>query len=468
MKNTSPLPHYKKRGDWADDLFSFLRSLKLTIFLLILLALLSIVGTLITQNATPQEYIARYGKSLYEVLNFFNLFDMYHSGWFTAILLLLFLNLIACSIHRLPGTLRQVFRKPDRKSIETFEPKSFPYVENLGNPSPQERVEEKIGPSLRKRFGHYERVETPSAIVLYAEKGRFSRLGVPMTHLSVVVILLGAILGSWYGFKGFVNILEGEAVDHVYVRVRDREVPKPLAFSVRCDDFQLIFYDLPGKSDKHVKEYISYLTILEGGKEVLKRSIKVNHPLHYKGLAFYQSSYGTFPEATLGIEWKDSKKEKVVLRISEGETTSLPNSNVLVRFLRYAPQIHNLGEGIQIALLVPNQAPQAFWLVKGSPLLEAPGDGSLMFRLEGIKAREYTGLQVTKDPGVWVVWIGCGLMILGLLFAFFFSHQRVLVRIPLESSKGGIVLAGSTNKNRLGFERTFAHLAAEIRNRLER
>src|SRR4030043_2268835 len=89
------------------DLF---RSIKLTIFLLILLAILSIIGTLIAQNANRLEYIQRYGIGLYEVLNFFNLFDMYHSWCFSGILLLLVINLITCSMHRLPGILSQISR----------------------------------------------------------------------------------------------------------------------------------------------------------------------------------------------------------------------------------------------------------------------------------------------------------------------------------------------------------------------
>ena len=42
----------------------------------------------------------------------------------------------------------------------------------------------------------------------------------------------------------------------------------------------------------------------------------------------------------------------------------------------------------------------------------------------------YTGLQVAKDPGVWIVWLGCTLMMAGYLYvAFFMSHRRIWVRI---------------------------------------
>src|SRR4030043_1734536 len=107
MKETKNTVRREEKG-FLTILFDLFRSLKLTISLFILLAILSIIGTLITQNATRTEYIQRYGIRLYEVLNFFNLFDMYHSWWFSAVLLLLVINLIACSISRLPGVLSQI------------------------------------------------------------------------------------------------------------------------------------------------------------------------------------------------------------------------------------------------------------------------------------------------------------------------------------------------------------------------
>jgi len=461
MKKTDVANSEKGKG-FSRILFDLFRSLKLTIFLLILLAILSVIGTLISQNATVEEYVERYGANLYEVLDFFNLFDMYHSWWFSAILLLLVINLIACSVHRLPGILSQLFRGPGRGGLEDSMVKTLPYVARVNSSNPAER-EGEIHLHLKKRFKNPERIETPSAVTLYSEKGRFSRLGVPLTHLSIIIILIGAIVGSLYGFKGFVNILEGETIDQIYLRGKDSEVPRPLGFSVRCDDFKLIFYDLPGKKERYVKEYVSLLTILDNGRDVLKETVKVNHPLHYKGLAFYQSSYGALHDATIGIQWKD-KKEKTLLKLSEGETVPIPNSNMLLRLLKYAPEVHNLGEGVQVALFIPNRPPGAFWVVKEGSRSNQPGGEGPVFDLEGVEAREYTGLQVAKDPGVWIVWLGCGLMILGLVMSFFFAHQRMWVRIPRGSSGGGIVLAGSTSKNRFGFERTFSRLVDEVRS----
>jgi cytochrome c biogenesis protein len=457
----------KEKG-YSTILYDFFRSLKLTIFLLILLALVSIIGTIITQNATPQEYVQRYGSSLYEVLDFFRLFDMYHSWWFQLILVMLVINLVACSLQRFPGTWKQVVRAPRPGGLEDSMLRTLPYVERIKDTRGiAPKTEEKIQSLAARKFGRLVRIETDSAVTLFGEKGKASRLGAYIAHLSLLIVIVGGLVGSITGFRGFVNILEGETVNEVYVRGRQGEVPKPLGFSVRCDDFNVTYYDVPGKQ-KFVKEYASTLSILEKGKEVLKKTIQVNHPLHYSGLAFYQSSYGAIHEFTIGVTGKN-QKEKMTVKALEGDSFPIPESNVMVRVLNYAPQIHNLGEGVQVALFRPNQPPRSYWLLRNGsfpPFDEKKGD-DVILSLEALTSKEYTGLQVTKDPGVWIVWAGCALMIFGFIVSFFFSHQRLWVRIPREGSqKGGkeIVLAGSVNRNRIAYEKTFQSLVEGVRS----
>ena len=461
MKKTKETVDEKESG-FASIIYDLFRSLKLTISLLILLALLSIIGTLITQNAARSEYIQRYGIGLYEVLNFFNLFDMYHSWWFSAILLLLVINLITCSLHRFPGVWSQISRPPT--GLEDSMLKALPYMERVQIKSKGEaKAEENIRIYLKKGFRDSIRFEAESTITLFSEKGRFSRLGVYITHLSLLIIMVGGLAGSIYGFRGHVEILEGETASQIFLRTKDEEVSKPIDFSVRCDDFNITYYDLPGRKEKNVKEYTSIITILDNGKEVLKESVRVNHPLHYKGLAFYQSNYGAIHDVTFGIQWR-GKREKTVFQVMEGNTGPIPNSNNLIRVLKAEHQVHNFGEGVQVVLFKPNQEPRPFWLLKNFPKFDEQRKDEFLLTFEGFTEKKYTGLQVTKDPGVWVVWIGCGLMIFGLIVSFFFSHQRVWVRIP-KSPEEEIVLAGSANKNRMGFEKTFSQLVDGVREK---
>jgi cytochrome c biogenesis protein len=464
MKQSQPqMSDREKEKGFLSIIFGFFRTLKLTIFLLILLAVVSIIGTMIAQNAAPEEYIRRYGAPLYEILEFFNLFDMYHSWWFSAILLILVLNLIACSLERFPRVWSQISRGGGPSGLKDSTLKTLAYVEKLRIDSERAGAEMTVQKAVEKQWGEAKRIETDSGVTFFSERGRFSRLGVYIAHLSLLIILIGALIGSVYGFKGFVNIPEGGTVDRIFLRAKNAETEKALPFSLRCDDFKVSFYDVNGQQEKHVKEYTSILTVIENGKEVFKRTVQVNHPLHYRGLAFYQSSYGAVNTIRLGIQKKNAK-EKTIVDVGEGDMVQTPELGGYIRVLRYAQQVHNLGEGVQVALLRPNQQPRIFWVVKGPAKPEQEAGEEFMVTFEGVSSKEYTGLQVTKDPGVWIVWLGCAIMMLGFVVSFFFSHQRVWARLKNTE----LILAGSANKNLVGFEKRFQQLVSELRTRLSR
>jgi cytochrome c biogenesis protein len=461
MKEPKPNTQEKEKSAYSL-FFELFRSVKLTIFLLILLALLSIIGTVIMQNASSEEYLRRYGETLYELLDFFNLFDMYHSWWFSAILLLLVINLFTCSIYRLPGVWSQMIRGSGPNGLEDSMARTLPYVEKVPVHGLSSGLEDQIRSKIKEWHKDVKRIETPSAVTLFSEKGRFSRLGVPISHLSILLILIGGLMGSVFGFRAFVNILEGETVDRVFVRDAKGDIPYPLSFGLRLDDFQISFYDLP-RPEKLVKEYSSIVSVQENGKEVLKKTVRVNHPLHYRGIAFYQSSYGALHEVSLGVQRK-GEKAKVLVRAFEGDTVPIPNSNVQIRVLKYAHEVHNSMDGVQVAMFKPNERPRAFWILKGASESDQQSGGDFFLTLEGVFEKEYTGLQATKDPGVWVVWIGCGLMVLGFIVSFFFSHQKIWVRIPKGSGEE-VLFAGSASKNRMNYEQKFQGLVESFRKR---
>jgi cytochrome c biogenesis protein len=446
----------------SSILFDLFRSVKLTIFLLILLALLSIIGTVIMQNASSEEYVRRYGETLYELLDFFNIFDMYHSWWFSAILLLLVINLFTCSINRLPGIWKQMIRGAGPNGLEDSMVKTLPYVEKIHIREFTPDVEDQIRSKIKGLYKDIKRIETPAGVTLFSERGQFSRLGVPISHLSILIILIGGLMGSIFGFRAFVNILEGESVNRVFLRNSKGEVSYPLPFELRLDDFQISFYDLP-RPEKLVKEYSSQVTVLENGKEVLKQTVKVNHPLHYGGVAFYQSSYGALHEVALGVQFK-GEKDKEIVRAFEGDTVQIPKSNFQIRILRYAHEVHNGKDGVQILLLKPKEPPRSQWILKDAPEFDQQKGSELSFTLEGVTDKEYTGLQATRDPGVWIVWTGCGLMILGFIVSFFFSHQKIWIRIPKGAGQE-VLFAGSASKNRMNYEERFQGLVETFRKR---
>jgi len=86
--------------DFLHSLWDFFCSLKLTMFLLISLAVISIIGTIVPQGTVPPEYLATISPAKFQIYKALGFFDMYHSWWFILLLYLLTVNLVACSISR--------------------------------------------------------------------------------------------------------------------------------------------------------------------------------------------------------------------------------------------------------------------------------------------------------------------------------------------------------------------------------
>jgi len=80
-------------------------------------------------------------------------------------------------------------------------------------------------------------------------------------------------------------------------------------------------------------------------------------------------------------------------------------------------------------------------------------------KTEPTEVRYYTGLQVSRDPGVWVVYTGFILIIAGCVVTFFMSHRQICVDILESGKKCRIVITGSANKNKLGNEQKLKAIA---------
>ncbi len=274
-----------KEKSFNDDLWDFFCSLKLAIITLILLATTSIIGTVIEQNKSPQEYMQNYGmsESTFKVFDTLQFFDMYHSYWFLSLMGLFAVNLICCSIKRLPRIIK-IVREPTLVADDGLF-RTFSNKEEIVAQGTVESVRDKVVALLGSKFAAPVVTEQDGKTYLFSQKGALSRFSVYVTHSSILIIFLGAMIGNVWGYKAYVNIVEGKSINSVWPRAG--KVAIPIGFELRCDNFEVTFYD-----GGRPKDYTSDLVVLENGKEVLKKTIEVNDPLTYKGLTFYQSSYG--------------------------------------------------------------------------------------------------------------------------------------------------------------------------------
>lgn len=442
---------------FINNVWDFFCSLKLTLFLLISLALTSIIGTVLPQGALPPEYVAQISPAKLQIYSKLGFFDMYHSWWFITLLYVFSLNLVSCSIKRLP----HVFKFITEPALVLGEEQrnSFKLKKELSFSGPIEKGKERLAEFLGKEFSAPVVTEHNGEYHLFAQKTAWCRLGVYVVHLSILVIFIGAIIGSLFGLKGFVTIVEGTGVNSFEGR-NGQQIP--LGFEVFCDKFDVDFYTTGSP-----KEFRSTLTVLENGKPVpgfSKVKVIVNDPLNYKGFVFYQSTYG---QASAGSEHYITATPKnggvpEKLTVQEGVPVTLKNGTIF-KLLEATQEVRQFAPGFsgpaaRVEVTRKGAEPQVFITFKNFPEVNAQRGDALVFGYEGTNARQYTGLQVAKDPGVWVVWLGCTLMVVGIGIAFFMSHKRVWVVV----SKGHVRMYGNASKNQAAFQMQFEEISEKF------
>jgi len=442
----------------TDTIWKFFASIQLTIVLLLSLAATSIVGTLIPQNAQPGEYLKAFGDFFFRFFQALNIFDMYHSWWFQLLLLMLVLNIVVCSIDRITANRKTLLvRHPKFKPARFKNAKTHKDI-SIGHPP--EKIKQACQHLWRRKFTHTQMTETEDGFRLFGEKGRWTRFGVYVVHLSVVVLLLGGMIGSIFGFEGFVNLAPGDSADRI--RLRNSNQSLPLGFTVRCDDFNVSFYESGAP-----KEFRSSLAIIEDGKTVVEKDIIVNDPLRYRGISFYQASYGQLPPkgAELSFTSKASgmsyQREAVI-----GETITLPENLggfTLKAFNNSATfRGQNIGEAFIGVLSADGKQDQEVILPLRFPSFDKMRGGDVQIAVTDPLLNYYTGLEVSRDPGVWVVYSGFILMILGCFITFFMSHQQFCLEVVRGTAESQVRVIGLANKNRLAIPKKIDRMAADL------
>jgi len=434
----------KQKDSFADQIWMFFASVKLTVYTLVLLALTSIVGTVVLQNGSPEAYIRLYGPGLYNMILVLDLDRMYQAWWYLLLMVVLCVNIVVCSIDRISGTWKIIFPKNISVNPQRFE--KTKNRQQFECQLPMNSFAHQAKQMLAARAGKVIEKTSETGLILYAEKGRWSRLGVYVVHSSVLMLLAGALIGSALGFKANLRLDEGQTADTVFDT--HTRLPIKLPFTVRCNDFQVKFYDT-GAPD----EFKSSLTILENNQERFTEDILVNHPLRYKGINIFQASYGATTPDEARFEITDSETGTVeVHTIKNGGVVSLPAGAGNFIFEGFVPHYdfngHDLGEAFIGRLDTMDGRNVQIVLPTKFPTFDKMRKSRFTVEVKSWDQAYYTGLQVTKDPGVPFVYTGFLLMIIGCWVTFFVSHQSVC--IGLEQTGSGstrVWVAGRANRN---------------------
>ena len=133
---------------------------------------------------------------------------------------------------------------------------------------------------------------------------------------------------------------------------------------------------------------------------------------------------------------------------------------------KYTPQAdfrgHNIGEAFIGRLTPANGSAVEVILPLKFPSFDRMRKGNVFISVADFIPRYYTGLQVSKDPGVWVVYAGFILMIVGIYITFFMSHQQVCIDVAGQGNKSRIMIVGTSNKNKLGMQKKVTKLSERL------
>lgn len=320
MKKAVPLI----RRPW----FAFLSSMRFAVALLCLLAIASIVGTVLQQNQPVADYIVKFGPFWFEIFKFLGLFDVYASAWFVVIMLFLVISTSLCLWRNVP---------PFWREMRSFRVKAT--KQSLAAMKHSDLITGRLSPEIATRYlnvqGFQVKKQTrdDGSVLLAAKKGSASKLGYIFAHVAIIVICIGGLIDSNMGlnlgvltgrivpdkttllakdfadnarldasslsFRGNVTIAEGKGADVVFLNAGDGLVVQDLPFAVELDKFHVDYYD-----NGMPKNFASDLTITDrktGEKQ--QATIKVNHPLIVDGIAIYQASFGDGGSALTFNAW---------------------------------------------------------------------------------------------------------------------------------------------------------------------
>lgn len=465
---------------WA---WTQLTSMRTALFLLLLLAVATVPGSLFPQRSVNPTEVTAYLDNkpvLGQWLDAFQLFDVFSSVWFSAIYLLLFISLIGCVFPRAkkhlqalrtppPRTPARLSRLPENGTLE---------VSELAADLPDSQILSRSAALLKKRGYRVEQRPDGQVPSVGAERGYIREVGNLIFHFSLIGVLAAVAIGGVFGYTGQRIVVEGESFVNTLVSY-DSFTPGTgfkegslSPFSVTLDKFD-VTYDR--ESTTHFGQPIDFhaqVTTSEPGSEQKKQDLRVNHPLRIGGTAVYLVGNGYAPEITVrdgngdvsysgpvvAVPQDDVFTSLLVLKVpdaqpdqlgfvglflptagvnSSGVGISLDPSPVLPQ-LQLNSYYGNLGldagdpqnvfvlDTDKLTELNSRNLDSGGLVVNAGQTVKLPQDkGSITF--DGIK--RYAALDIHHDPGKLPVAIFAALALLGLAVSLFTPRRRAWIKV---------------------------------------
>ena len=429
-------------GQIRQAVWRSLKEMRTVLYLLVIIALVSFLGAVIPQNLPAEAYGAKYGPGVAQFVTGLGLNRVYTSMWYLLLLVLLLLSLVACS-GRLWSQAKERLRLPDAEAAARRGRSWRGSAQGRLATATDEAVAA-VSRAARKRGFHVWPVgEAGGAQWLYLCRHRWSAYGQPLTHYSIFLIAIGALLGVLPGLSvdSSVDVVEGQTYS---------DPAGPLPFGVTLHSFRIVTDPKTGA----IENYYSDVSIVDGGQEVMRRTISVNHPLAYRHFYLSQSSWGLgAARAEVTYKGKTTEVEFPLQRVmpgmgdESGWSVSKENAAAFVadrEMALVAGAFHadaervggevvarpseGLGKPVIELMAVSGFSPtgkhkmqQLGWMFAGE---EAKIDGG---KVKFIGVDQSSTFGVRKDYGAGLVWLGFAGCALGMMLIFYFPLRQAVV-----------------------------------------
>lgn len=467
-----------------------LTSMRTALFLLMLLALAAIPGSLVPQRTADPNGVVQYKADhpqLFPVLDALQVFDTYTSVWFSAIYLLLFVSLIGCIVPRTKHHWQALRTRPPKTPVRLGRLagyRSVPVEADAATSLPSVDDAVTRAAALLKRSGY--RVERFGDSVS-AERGYLRETGNLVFHAALVGVLVAVGLGGGFSYTGQRLLVEGQTFSNVlgsydsfnpgrWFRQTDLQ-----GYNLRLDEFRTTYEEKNLDALGQALDYSATVTSQEKGQEPKTSRIGVNDPLSVGGTNVYLLGNGYAMQVTVRDGKGDVAFQDVVPFLPEDANytstgvikvpDASPSQLGLVGF--FYPTASKLSTGAfasaypdaQNPLLtlqvyrgdlgLDSGVPQSVYSLDTSGLEQIAGrqsktasielkpgqtktlpDGTGSITFDGVK--RYVSLDVHHDPSQAFVAGFAVLAVLGLLTSLFVPRRRVWVKaVPRRGAEHG-------------------------------
>lgn len=414
-----------------QNFFRLVADLRFSIFILLLISCCSIIGTIIEQDQTIEVYKSNYpltnpvfGFITWDRILTLGLDHVYKTWWFFTLIFLFGLSLISCTFLQQLPSLKLARRCQFFRTTNQFYRLKIFTTQNYFS------INKILSRIKQSKYAIFQQKN-----IFYCYKGLIGRIAPILVHFSMILVLVGTIIGSIFGFKAqeIVPKTENFHIQNILTNGQFTIIPKT---STRVNDFWILY-----TKNQTISQFYSDISILDlNGNETKRKTISVNYPLINNSVYYYQTDWNL-----IGLRLKNINN-----KIIEYPLVNILNNQTKI-WLTWINDGKSSDKGF-IAIIdnlegycsVYNDTGQ---FLGNLELNETFSNDQSTTLLEIISS---TGLQIKTDPGIPLIYTGFLLLMISTLLSYLTYSQIWIIQ-----KQKRLFIGGTTNRAVFDFELEF-------------